>query len=351
MTGAPDWITQAEMLAIEAREISDPALLCREPVVSVLMMTYNHAPYLEQAVESVLAQQCRFEFEILIGEDHSTDGTRALCEDLQARYPAHIRLIVAEQNVGITANFLRLVARARGTYAAMLEGDDYWTAPDKLQQQVELMERHPDYAWCAGRTANRMFWAEKKPAYSLEDILRRYIFHTSAALFRRALLERYPRFPEVVCLDNLLFGYLSSLGPCGFIDKEVSYYRRHAGGVWTGAAVARRLEMTWACIDALDDYFSGIHRRELVDRELWSYRLDTALSLQPGFWQRWRAALGMLGHAVPRMSRRAPLGFARLAIEIFAQPPVAGWLLLRRKLALGSRVAGLARRKPAGRKS
>lgn len=328
-------IDHDQMLAIQADEISDASKLCRQPAVSVLMLAYNHSHYIEQAVESVMAQQCDFEFEILIGEDHSTDDTRAICEALQQKHPGHIRLIVAERNVGITANFLRLVSRARGKYSAFLEGDDYWTVPDKLQLQVDLMEAHPEYAWCGGRTENRLVWAKKKPAYLLEDILRRYIVHTSAVLFRTHLLARYPRFPELVCLDNLLFAYLSQFGPCGFIDRELSYYRRHDVGVWSGAGIDKRLQMTRDCIDALDAYFGGRYRKALIDRELWIYRMDTHIHLGRELLQRWRQSLSVVGAVFSRMIRRAPAGMLILAFEVLVQPLTAVYLLLRRKLGLG----------------
>ncbi|MFM7312486.1 MAG: glycosyltransferase family 2 protein, partial [Cyanobium sp.] len=135
---AAGWITRAEMLTIPALERSSPDRLPSEPSVSVLMMTRNHEAYLEQAVASVLEQDLQEPFEILIGEDHSADGTLALAFHLQLCHPESIRVLHAEGNVGITANFLRLVARARAPVVALLEGDDYWTDPAKLRLQLAL---------------------------------------------------------------------------------------------------------------------------------------------------------------------------------------------------------------------
>jgi glycosyltransferase involved in cell wall biosynthesis len=119
-------ITRDEMLKIPANEISAIDELVGYPMVSVVMMTRNHEKFISQAIESVISQKCSFEIELLIGEDFSTDDTRAACEDYQKKYPHLIRLIVAHQNVGILPNFLRLVSRSRGKYIALLEGDDFW---------------------------------------------------------------------------------------------------------------------------------------------------------------------------------------------------------------------------------
>ena len=201
--------TKAEMRKILAEEISNQKELPQDPMVSVVMMTHNHEGYITQAVESVAEQQCDFPIELLIGEDFSTDGTRAVCEELQKRYPGLIRLIVASENVGITNNFLRLVSRSKGKYIAMLEGDDYWTHTEKLKKQVAMMESHPDYSWCGAKTLNRTFWAKEKDYYTMKDILSRYILHTSSIMFRSKFIEKYPRFHDVECLDSLLYAYLS----------------------------------------------------------------------------------------------------------------------------------------------
>src|SRR3954463_2980222 len=107
--------------------------------VSVCMITYNHARYIEQAVESVLAQRTDFPIEIVIGEDCSTDGTRGVLVDLARRNSQTIRLRLAEHNQGGSTNFHGTLAACSGQYVALLEGDDFWSSPYKLQKQVEAL--------------------------------------------------------------------------------------------------------------------------------------------------------------------------------------------------------------------
>lgn len=115
----------------------------KNPLVSVKMTAYNHAPYIAQAIEGVLKQGTSFPFELVIGEDCSTDGTREVVFDYQKRFPDIIRVITSEQNVGAKKNSYRITKACRGKYIAFCEGDDYWHYPQKLQEQGDYLEDHP----------------------------------------------------------------------------------------------------------------------------------------------------------------------------------------------------------------
>ena len=115
-----------------------------EPLVSINMITYNHAPYIAQAIEGVLQQRTNFPVELIIGEDCSTDGTREIVFEYQRKYPDIIRVITSDKNVGAQKNGYRTVKACRGKYIAFCEGDDYWHHPDKLQKQVDYIESHPE---------------------------------------------------------------------------------------------------------------------------------------------------------------------------------------------------------------
>lgn len=125
-------------------EVSDPTALPKAPVVSVLMLAYNHDRYLAQAIDSVLAQQTGFPIELLIGEDCSMDRTREIALRYQATYPTIIRVISSHNNVGMQQNSRRLIEASRGKFIAFCEGDDYWTDVLKLQIQVDYLRSHID---------------------------------------------------------------------------------------------------------------------------------------------------------------------------------------------------------------
>lgn len=124
-----------------------------DPKVSVIVATYNQADIIGRALESIVAQQTDFAFEIVIGEDCSEDSTRRVCLDWQRRYPELIRLMPEAPNKGITANYFDCLEAARGEYIADLAGDDRWTRTDKLQMQADFLDLHPEVslvhtAWC-----------------------------------------------------------------------------------------------------------------------------------------------------------------------------------------------------------
>jgi glycosyltransferase involved in cell wall biosynthesis len=115
-----------------------------EPLVSVKMITYNHAPYIARAIEGVLQQKTNFPFELVIGEDCSTDGTREIVFEYQRKHPSLIHVVASEKNLGAAANSRQTTEVCRGKYLAFCEGDDFWHDPSKLQKQVDYLEGHPE---------------------------------------------------------------------------------------------------------------------------------------------------------------------------------------------------------------
>ncbi|MCX5807669.1 MAG: glycosyltransferase [Proteobacteria bacterium] len=108
------------------------------------MITYNHEPYIAKAIEGVLMQKTGFPFELIIGEDCSTDRTREIVLEYQKKHPNIIRVLTSESNVGMHKNLRHVYDACRGKYIAYCEGDDYWHNPLKLKKQVECLESHPD---------------------------------------------------------------------------------------------------------------------------------------------------------------------------------------------------------------
>jgi glycosyltransferase involved in cell wall biosynthesis len=116
----------------------------QEPLVSIKMITYNHLPFIARAIEGVLQQKTSFPFELVIGEDCSTDGTRMIVFEYQKKYPDIIRVVTSDKNVGMINNSYRTYKACRGKYIAFCEGDDYWHHLHKLQKQVDYLESHPE---------------------------------------------------------------------------------------------------------------------------------------------------------------------------------------------------------------
>ena len=135
---------------LDCTEVSDPKKLCKNPLVSVSVITYNQERFLRQTLDSIIEQKTEFEYEILIGEDCSTDETRKIALDYQKIYPSVIRVFYSIKNVGVTTNLRRNLIKARGKYYAICEGDDFWCNPEKLKSQVGFLEAHPDFGLIHG---------------------------------------------------------------------------------------------------------------------------------------------------------------------------------------------------------
>lgn len=130
----------------------------KKPIVSILLITYNQQDFISQAIESVLMQKVNFPYEIIIGEDLGPDNTRAICEEYARKVECgetmvdsrkiSIKVLPRTKNLGVAGNWCDCAQHAQGKYMMMLDGDDYWTDPNKMQMQVDFMESHPKCVIC-----------------------------------------------------------------------------------------------------------------------------------------------------------------------------------------------------------
>lgn len=134
-------------------DITPPSVFQDGPVkVSVVVITYNHAKYIQECLNSILLQRTNFRFEVLIGDDASPDDTQDILRDYLEKYPEIFHMELRPENVGATKNVYDLFKKAKGQYIATLEGDDYWSDVDKLQIQYDFLEDNPTYIACTHRT-------------------------------------------------------------------------------------------------------------------------------------------------------------------------------------------------------
>jgi len=116
-------------------------------MLSICVPTYNHEKYIRQALESVFMQETQYSYEILVGEDKSTDNTKQILQDIEKENHPGLKVFYREVNLNNTdcRNSIDLMDRARGKYLIFLEGDDYWTDADKIENQIIFLEKNPDY--------------------------------------------------------------------------------------------------------------------------------------------------------------------------------------------------------------
>jgi glycosyltransferase involved in cell wall biosynthesis len=205
--------------------------------ISVCIVTYNHEPYIRACLEGAVSQQLNCEYEIVIGEDCSTDNTLAICEEFEQKYPNIIKLLKTPTNLGMMQNGARTAAACDGDYVAVCEGDDYWTDPHKLQRQFDFLEANPDYSMIAenGLVMNTVLNKESLfnsiPECDLEiiDLLKKRQFPSASVLFRGVYLKEFnaPKHAG----DTFLWCYLATRGKVKYLPIVSSVYRRGMQGV------------------------------------------------------------------------------------------------------------------------
>lgn len=215
------------------------------PKVSVLVITYNHINFIAQALDSVLVQKVDFDYEILISEDYSTDGTRELVVNYQQRFPEKIRLILSEKNIRSNQVVARGIHAARGKYIALLDGDDYWTSPYKLQKQVDFLDKHPECSMCFHNVlafyenSDQESWhwnsVKQKEFSTLEDIWKGNFIATCSTMFRRGLFGEVPSWYDdfFPITDWPLHILNAGHGLIGYIPEVMGAYRHHTGGLYS----------------------------------------------------------------------------------------------------------------------
>lgn len=253
----------------------DPSFFDKKPMVSVVMLAYNHADYIRKAVRGVLGQQ-GVSFELLVGEDASTDVTLGILLELQRAYPTCMRVLAWPRNVGMRDNAMMLERYARGAYIASCEGDDYWILADKLSRQVDCMQHDPACGLVHGNYLNlkriggcwRTRIAFRDPAQLAgrdgelyEALLHSNRIQTCTVLLRRELIVRYRT--EMPSGDSYLFGdwplflFIARHSRIGFIEQPVAAYRRTPGSATNSGArssLARGLDAI-RMVDDFCDFF------------------------------------------------------------------------------------------------
>ncbi|WP_407483515.1 glycosyltransferase [Elizabethkingia meningoseptica] len=236
-----------------------------KPIVSVAILAYNHQDYIAQAIESVLMQKTKFSVQIVIAEDCSSDNTRSIILDYQKKYPEVIKLILQHKNVGARQNNYDLLSNLTGQYIAALEGDDYWTDPEKLRKQVDYLEANQDCNLVYHRsevldeesgkieleTLNNPDFTMKRDLNYLA--LNGNFMHTATVLYRNNFSLPQHLFKGVIG-DYILWFLNGEKGKYGYIPDIMSVYRFWGGSVWGKKSLYFRLQSSIEMLCVLRDY-------------------------------------------------------------------------------------------------
>jgi len=245
-------------------------------LVSVEMITYNQERYIAKALDSVLMQEVDFKYEIVIGEDCSTDSTRQVLLKYQALHPDKIRLVLHKENVGMRNNAKAVSDVSKGSFIALLEGDDYWIDQQKLQIQIDEMQEHPE-CYLSFHAAQKRIGEDEHGEVIARRAEGNRVFSTSETIlggggfcptasivYRRELRSSLPDFYYEFPAGDYFMQILGSLnGGLLYIDRVMSVYRQAVEGSWNSAMedVNKRERFVEAALTGMDKLNTLLDRR------------------------------------------------------------------------------------------
>ncbi len=222
-------------------------------MVSVRLMTFNHEKYIAQAMDGIMMQKTDFPVEVVVGDDFSQDNTLGLIREYKGTDNITIRILHRQtgdeywkkrQTLGRLYNFANIIENCQGKYIALLDGDDYWTDPYKLQKQVDFLESAPEYVACyhpvmvVDENNNKLRKAKSSFVHNrdatADELIRGRVMSMLSLCFRNVIREFPEEFYKSPTGDNFICSLLGNHGNGKYIDHiQPSAYRMHASGVWS----------------------------------------------------------------------------------------------------------------------
>ena len=214
-----------------------------EVKLSVAMTTYNHQKYIAQAIEGVLMQKTNFPFELIIGDDCSTDKTLEICLNYQNIHPTIIQIIQSKQNQGLRKNNIEVWTKCKGKYIAYCEGDDFWTNPNKLQKQVDFLDSHNDFIGVFHQT--QMLYDDERPStlftpinqkkrLNFEENIERWVVATCSLVFRNIFKsDQFKKYRDMLLSDEVfysdrpLMAFLTKINDFYYLSETMGVWRQH----------------------------------------------------------------------------------------------------------------------------
>lgn len=260
--------SELQTVAAEVKKLTDQK---KEIVLQVVLITYNHAKYIRQTLETVLMQETDFNFNIIVADDCSTDQTIELIRQMEQTTDIQFVYLPASKNVGIMHNYKRAFAVCDARYVAVLEGDDLWTDKKRLQKHVDFLESHCECVMSFNRFLVKNFEegsVHLQPRFAGQDETQYFKYVTghdlaynnlignfSTCVYRTGVLQAVPeQLYDMDGYDWLMNLMVSRIGYIGCLIQPMSIYRIHSNGVWSGQSEQEKKKKMIEAIDVYDNY-------------------------------------------------------------------------------------------------
>jgi len=238
-----------------------------KPMVSVCVVTYNQEKYIRQCLQSIVDQVTNFFFEVIIADDCSTDGTRAIVREFAEKYPGVVKPIFHNNNIGAYKNFIFIHEQGTGEYAAHIDGDDYWF-PNKLSEQVAFMQNNKE---CVAVYSNAtvieednqiigIFSSNVKSVFDINYLIKNGNFLCNSSMLYKSSLRGKVFMKSGDYIDYQVHIKLSEYGLLGFVDKNLVAYRSDSSG---------------SVIKVSNNYIRSLYLKALLDIDLSKVKIET----------------------------------------------------------------------------
>lgn len=212
--------------------------------VSIICRTYNHKQYICKCLDSIISQDVNFDFEIIIHDDASTDGTSDILLEYKKKYPRLISLIIQKYNLfskNIPFDRKYNWTRIHSRYVVFCDGDDYFASKTKLQKQYNFLEKNPNYSLVFHpvfiNENNKIYKQEiSQDFFSLQNLLEQNYIYCNSVMYRWifSISNMYILMPSYILPTDWYINLLhAEKGKIGFINEYLSVYRKHSGGIWS----------------------------------------------------------------------------------------------------------------------
>lgn len=245
--------------------------------LSICCITYNHEKYIKQAIHSFLHQETSFEYEIIVSDDCSKDNTANIIKSLVDKFPQRITFIENSVNIGMIPNFKKALRACTGEYIALCEGDDFWTDENKLERQVNFLDKNTQFAGCFHNTEERYEEDDNKASHlyyelsegrsiSFTDLSYANLMPTCSVVFRNNLFGDFPKwFDDLKMGDWPLHILNAQYGDFWYMPRIMAVHRLHSQSVWMLQDQERNIRYT---IDAYNLMIEGFSHKKPVQDQL-----------------------------------------------------------------------------------
>jgi glycosyltransferase involved in cell wall biosynthesis len=261
-----------------------------KPLFSVEVLTYNHAEYIAETLDSIISQEHPYPYEIIIGDDCSVDNTRNILLQYKKKYPDIITLILNKKNMGLIGNYFNVLSHTRGKYLMGCGGDDYWL-PGKVTLQIAFMEKHPEIGMCYGKLKEydqaKKYFVDIRggPKTEFLPLVEKNCIPALTACMRRDVLSNYlkemdPANKSWHVEDYPMWLWFTFRSKIYFFDEILGIYRCVMGSVSHKETINEKIEFELG-INAIRsfycDYFSVPFDTKYLENEIYRDCLKEAI--------------------------------------------------------------------------